>query len=558
MRTTFGGSSASELRLEYFEKDEILKQNTKLPLYASEQDYPPLPTTFKRLLLSFFIFMQFFLLYYLPMNIKKLAIITSAILLFIQPNTFAIEDSDLFNPVEVKDGSILSVVDCVATAFQNSPKIRRRKYELDIAKSNVGIARSRYFPVIGAGVGFYNENNSDNSYYYSHYRELPNIGVTINKLVWDFGKTTAYIKMEEFYKIGAEYEFVDSLCSTVFDVKDKYYKYLEAKALLNIAEDDVKINEIFVKESKNKADLTTAKVNLSDAKARYLKALNECENARTDLSNSMYLEDQPEYDIKNTGTFSYNNPFSYFSETEEPDTFKPETFKFPIKDAVGIAYENSPDLNVLISTKDAMVQSLKYIQKTYLPELSANAGYGLNSSTQTTNNSFQVGVNLSSSVNLMELKHSIKGGEAQVNIADNEILLFKKDLFFEVKRALNNADKTAKQIPIAQLEASQGLENLKTVESQYKSGELNYVALQNARKDYINALQRYVESLFNYNMSLIQVEMAMHYHIVDIHHKSEHAMRYHSEELIQHLNKVLGCDEKELHKIKLKYPKQDL
>ena len=47
--------------------------------------------------------------------------------------------------------------------------------------------------------------------------------------------------------------------------------------------------------------------------------------------------------------------------------------------------------------------------------------------------------------------------------------------------------------------------------------------------------------------------MAMHYHIVDIHHKSEHAVHYHSDELIKHLNEVLGCDEKEVQqKIKKK------
>lgn len=484
------------------------------------------------------------------MDIKKLLTITFGVLLLMQTNAFGIEEAELFKPVEVKDGSSLSVTDCVATAFQNSPKIRRRKYELDIAKSNVGIAKSRYFPVIGAGVGFFNENNSDNIYYNSHYRELPNVGVSVNKMVWDFGKTTAYVKMEEFYKIGAEYEFVDSLCSTVFDVKAKYYRFLETKALLDIANEDVKLNEKFVKDAKKKADLTTAKLNLSKAQVRQIKALNEFENARTDLGNSMYLDSQPNFEVQNTPTFTFENPYSYFADTTEPKEFSPEKFTFPIDDAVEIAYKNSPDLNVLISTKNAMIQSLAFIKKTYFPELNANAGYGYNNSTQTSNNNFQVGVNLTSSVNLMELKHSVKSGEAQVNLADNEILLFKKDLFFEVKRALNNADKTSKQIPIAQMEASQGLENLKTVEAEYKSGSLNYVALQDARKDYINALQKYAESLYNYNLSLIQVEMAMHYHIVDIHHKSEHAMHYHSEELLHHLNKVLGCDEKETHRSK--------
>ena len=460
----------------------------------------------------------------------------------------AIEDEEeLFRPIDVKDGMTLSIGDCVAAAFQNSPKIRRQKYNLDIAKSNVGIAKSQYFPVINAGAGFYNENNSDNTYYNSHYRELPTIGVTVNKLIWDFGKTTAYIKMEEFYKIGAEYEFMDSLCSTLFDVKEKYYNLLKSKAMLEEAENNVKINENFVKlaKNKNKTDLTTAELNLSNAKVKLIEAQNNYKNAKVDLNNSMYLDNQPDYDIKDTYTFAYNNDFAYGEKQNTSSAFMPETFTFPVDRAVQIAYDNSPDLNVLISTKKAMEQSLIYIKKTYLPDLTANAGYGLNHTNQTNNNSFHVGVNLNSTVNLMELKHNIKGADAQVNLADNEILLFKKDLYFEVKKALNNVEKAQNQIPTARIETEQSLENLKLVETQYKSNQLNYVALQNARKEYIQALSEYINSLYNYNIALIQVEMAMHYHLVDIHHRSEHAIQYHSDELIQHLNRVLGCDEKE-------------
>ena len=106
--------------------------------------------------------------------------------------------SDLFKAVAVTDGSNLNVTECVALAFKNSPAIRRKKYQLDIAKSNLGIARSAFFPVIGAGVGFYNENNSNRRAYPREYRELPNVAVAVNQLVWDFGKSTANIKMEEF------------------------------------------------------------------------------------------------------------------------------------------------------------------------------------------------------------------------------------------------------------------------------------------------------------------------------------------------------------------------
>ena len=75
------------------------------------------------------------------------------------------EHAELFKTVVVKDGSELDVVNCVALAFRNSPNIKRKKYELDMAKSNVGIAKSAFFPVIGAGVGFHHENNSNKTEY---------------------------------------------------------------------------------------------------------------------------------------------------------------------------------------------------------------------------------------------------------------------------------------------------------------------------------------------------------------------------------------------------------
>ncbi len=488
------------------------------------------------------------------MKMKRIFCAVFALFLFAEA-TFAIEEELLKHAVEIKDGSNLSITDCVAAAFKNSPKVKRQKYNLDVAKSRVGIAKSQYFPVISAGVGFYNENNSDNIYYNSHYRELPNVGVTVNKLIWNFGKTTAFIKMEEFYKLGAEYEFMDSLCATLFDVKAKYYNVLKEQAMGAVWKENLNINEKFVNLAKKEPDKTTAKIYLSQAKVKMVDAENGLRNAIVDLNNSMYLDGQPLYTIKNTPTFNLN---AGFTSKIPQGTFVEEKLDFPIEKAVEMAYENSPDLNVLISTRKAMEQSLKFIKRTYFPDLSAGVGYGLYNTNQTTNNSFNVGVNLSSSVNLMELHHSIKGADAELNIAQNEINLFKKDLYFEVKRAFNNVDRAKRQIPIAFASANEAKENLDYVEKQYKSGSVDYVALQNSRKEYVEEMLKYVESLYDYNLALIQVEMAMHYHIIDIHHKSEHAVHYHSDDLIKHLVEALDCDEPEEHHKKSKKTREKL
>ncbi len=464
------------------------------------------------------------------------------------------EDELLLRPaVEIKDGTLLSILDCVSLAFKNSPKIKRKKYELDIAKSNLGVAKSQYFPTFNAGIGFNYQRNSDGIYYDKRYRDLPAVGVSVSQLIYNFGKTTAFIKMEEFYKIAAEYEFMDSLCYTLFDIKAKYYNLLQKKALLNVAKNNVDINEKFLEIAKTKTepDIATAELNLSEAKIKYIEAENSYNNARYDLSNAMYIDSQPNYEIENTPTFTYNDDFAYGTKGHvEVKPFEPYVFPFNMSDSFDIAYENSPDLKVLINTKYAMEESLKYVKRTYLPNLTADAGYGLNHTNFTNNNSLTVGINLTTNVNLMELKHSIKGADAQLNIAENEINLFKQDLKYEILRAFNNVDRAKKQVPTAKTEVEQALKNLEIVEKKYRSDVLNYVALQDARKDYIRALDSYIQSVYNYNIALIQVEMALHYHLVDIHHKSEHAMHYHNAELVEHLIKALECDQKDVHRKK--------
>ena len=505
------------------------------------------------------------------MDIKKtgcLLLLSTVILLAGNTLSYSIEDHDehdeLFKTVELKDGKVLSITDCVSLAYKNSPKIRRKKYELDVAKSNVGLAKSRFFPVFNAGVGIGFDRNSNHIYYDKRFRDLPAVGVSLNQLIWDFGKSTSFIKMEEFYKIGAEYEFMDILCYTLFDIKAKYYELLRAKALFNSAKNDVEMNEQFVKLAHNKgsADLANATINLSQSKIKFIEAENNLYNAKYNLSNEMYIDNQPNYDIESTPTFTYNDSYKYGTKNYEKDPFSPYKFPFEIKDAPEIAYKNSPDLQVLISTRKAMEQALKYVKRTYMPELTADVGYSYNNSKNTDekihNHGLHVGVNLSTSINLMELRHSIKGADAQLNIADNEIKLFKKDLYYELQRAFNNVDRAKKQIPTAKTEVEQALKTFNIVIDEYEKdiGDVDYTMLQDARKDYILALNHYINSVYDYNIALIQVEMAMHYHLVDIHHKSEHALHYHSSELLEHLNKVLDCDEKEVKKTTSKKSKK--
>lgn len=367
--------------------------------------------------------------------------------------------------------------------------------------------------------------------------------------------------MEEFYKIGAEYEFMDSVCSTVFDIKTKYYNLLRAKSIYQAEEKNYEINENLISEiksliktkNKDNADLLNARVEQLKIKSKLIEAENDIKNAKADLNNSMYFEDAPNYEISETQTYNKNpalssgavkpvsNTVLYSAKISKDETvIKKPHFKF--KEAVKIAYENSPDLQVLIAAKKAMEQSLLIIKRSYYPELSAEAGYNLLSTNHYSNNDFTVGVNLSTSLNAQELKYEIKGANAQINLAQTEIDKFKKDLYFQVRKALNNVDKTEKEIPIAQKRLEIAYDNLQVTLENYKQNKMNQLELQNARKSYYESLVYCTDAIYMYNIALIDLEISMHYHLIDLHDRTEHAIKYHDEDIINNFNNIMDCN----------------
>ena len=168
---------------------------------------------------------------------KIKALLLIAVLIFNSAAVSAVQD------IPFQQGEMLTLEDCVGIAINKSPQIRKYEYNLEVAKSNVGIAKSAYFPTLGAGVGIYQDYNSNKNYDGSSNRNLPSVDVYLSQLIWNFGKTSALIRMEKFYQLAAEYQFMDSICNTIFDVKTKYYNVLRAQAIRDIQYNNLLICE---------------------------------------------------------------------------------------------------------------------------------------------------------------------------------------------------------------------------------------------------------------------------------------------------------------------------
>lgn len=468
------------------------------------------------------------------MNIrKKILTISLLTVLFAQTGICA-------EKILVEKNSVLSLKDCLNLALQNSPDVKRSRYNYGIAKNDVSIAKAAFFPTIGIGTG-YNLGSTRTTRLDSS-SQIYSAEANLNQLIFNFGKTNARIRMQKFNRIAAEYNFDNIVLQTVYTVMINYYGVLAAKANLDVEKANVQINErnyqrtkaYFEEGIRSKIDLVNAEVNLSDSKVALVNAEKTYQNALVKLNNSMYVAYAPEYDIETTEAFSFSRNvipvnLQKISETKdlsktpkevsdafltsevkkmdvlENYNFKP--FPYSFEESVNLAKQNRPDLKSYQATLEAMEQALLYIKREYYPEISATAGYGFRD--QYSTNSYSLGFTAKSSVNILQKKNEIDSGKLQIALAQNEIDLLEQNIYFEVQNLYINMKQLEKQIPLLGIKVRQTLENFELADGRYAVGIGDYIQLQDAKVNYNNAQQSYVQAVYNYNVARANLEKAM-------------------------------------------------
>ena len=453
---------------------------------------------------------------------------------------FAVEPVTLSN-MPIKEGDVLTLDACIDIALKRSPSIKNLRYNYEMAKHNVSIAKGEYSPTISVGAGYQQSYNSNTRYMPSSSRTLPTVDAKLRELIWNFGRTSSYIRMEKFYKIAAEYDFNQEVINTIFNIKCKYYAVLAAKAIVDIEKANVQINErnyqrtkaYFEEGIKSKIDLVNAEVYLSDSKISLVTAENSYKNAIVALNNAMYVAFAPQYTIKNTDSFNFeynylpvslikitdyndisNLPASVYNATlttqvEKTEVLKNYVFKkypYTFDESIDLAYKNRQDLKSLEATKKAMEQSLLYVKREYYPELSGTVGYGYANRQQYDNNAFDIAIEINSSVNPFQTKHKIDNAKIQVELVQNDIDELKQNMFFDIQKTYIDMITYEKQIPLNEVKVRQTLENLELADGRYEVGLGDFIQVQDAKVNYNNAQNTYIQTIYNYNVARATLE----------------------------------------------------
>ena len=466
---------------------------------------------------------------------KKIFYTLVAVVLFCCSQVYAIE--------EIQQGQVLSLNDCIDLAIQNSPEIEIYKQQVEVQDSRVGQSKAKYFPTVGASVG-YDYGNTDNKYG-SNQNNTTSARVALNQLIYSFGKVLSQVKMQKFYKISSEFDLQNAILVTSNNVKSAYYGVLAAKANVDIQRANVYVNERQYDRTKaffdeglvSKIDLVNQEVYLSDSKIGLVNAENLYEQAILQLNSAMYITDAPEYQIENTETFNFKNNYAEVNliniantksnadgtvtpteavlstqveKTDILENYKFEPYPYTMKESVERAYKNRPDLLSMQATQDAVKEALNYSKRSYLPDLTGSVGYNWNNNSHYNTNGVTMGAYLSTNnLNIMDTRLKVKENKAQLEIAKKNVELVKQNVYFQVQKAYVNMIQLEKNIPLMQTRVKQTLENYELADARYEVGLGNFIELQDAKENYNNAQRDYVQTIYNYNVALTNLQTAM-------------------------------------------------
>jgi outer membrane protein len=411
----------------------------------------------------------------------------------------------------IKGGATLTLQQCLDIAETKQPSIVAAQYNVDVNRSRVGEAQSNYYPQISADAsysrikpltgaqravttGISGTTPSNATSAFNQYTGR----VSLSQNIYDFGKTSSQVDISKLNLSASRFDLDNTFDQVAFNVKQAYYGVLQAQRNRDVAVETVKQYEQHLEQARGfyevgthpKYDVTTAEVNLSNAKLNLIRAENALKVAKVTLNNVMGVPDAPGYDIQDNLAF--------------------EKYTVTMETAVEKAYDNRPDLQSLVAQRKAAEKNIALQKTGYYPVLSGNAAYNLGGSDFPLEKGWNVGVGITFPIfNGFITKRQVEEARANLNVFKANEESLKQSILLDVQQAYLNLVDTERSISTAELTVKQATENLEIADGRYAAGVGNPIEVTDAEVSLTNAKTSFIQSLYNYKIAQASLEKAI-------------------------------------------------
>ncbi len=397
-------------------------------------------------------------------------------------------------------GALLTLQQCIDIAVKQSPTISAASYAVNAADARVGQALSAYYPQVSL-LGEYSKTKSPSVFTNAANanQTLYQGNATLTQNIWDFGRTPSTVRIQRLNEDSSRADKRNTVSQVVYGVKQSYYSLLQAEKNRDVAIETVKLTKDQLDQAqgfydagvKSKYDVTSAEVNLSNARLAQIRAENAVSVARVTLKNAMGAPDIPDFVIEDTLAFQ-----------KYPVTFD---------DAVQRAYANRPDLQSVQAKRDAFSEAVSLARTGYYPALSGNASYGrVDDQFIPEKSGWSAAVTLTIPLfNGFLTNYQVKEAKENLNQEKANEEALRQSILLDVQQSYLNLLALEDGVGVAELTVQQAQENYDIVNGRYTAGVGSPLDVTNALVNLANAKTNYIAALANYKVAEAALLKAM-------------------------------------------------
>lgn len=425
------------------------------------------------------------------MKIKNLIPIITALAVFAYPNAAAAQDT-------IEKDTVLSLEDCIDITLKNNPTISSSFASQEAQKNRLSQTKSSYLPQIDASAN-YSRSDSESDAGWSGAQDGYSSSINAKQLIYDFGKTGLSSDIQENSYYSAVADTRNLIINTIYELKKAYYDTLLARESKHVYEQSVEQYQEQLKRAqayyqvgtRPKIDVTTAQVNLNNAKLNLIQAENSLKKSYHVLLNVMGIYDPaPQFSLQ------MNNALPEFTLTEE--------------EALDTAMKNRQDLLGYKLKLESARQNIKLSRTGYAPSINATGSYGWSGGDFPLYDRWSVGAGVSIPIfSGLSTYNSVKEAQNNMLSAYYNLTSAEQDILLEIKEAYLNVQDSKSKIPVAEITRTQAQENYELAVGRYKVGVGNYIEVKDAETTLSDAKLAYIQAVFDYTLSIAALNKAM-------------------------------------------------
>ena len=404
-------------------------------------------------------------------------------------------------------GAQLTLARGIDIALKNNPNVAISRALVEHSQAVLEEVDSGYLPQIALSADYrWEKSGGAGSTPLTGSRVGPNSGivqtqggsVTLNQLLYDFGKTDALHRQAYAQFTSAHASLASAENDAVFNFRQAFFNVHKQEELVRVGEETVRQFEKRLEQVKGfvdagtrqKYDLTKAQVDLGNAQLTLVKARTALTVAKATLNNTLGLASDPLYGLDHPGP---SGPWG-----------------MSFGDAVDAARAYHPALQSLILQENAARAEIDAAIADFYPQLSLSGSFAwAGTLTPVTWFSF-----LGPTLNWVLFSGWQKTAVLHAAVADlhqayANRALEEQAIFLDLRNAYATLEDTQESLKILSLTVQSAAETLDLVVGRYKVGKASSVDLTDAQVQLATAKAQEIEARYDYEISIAAIERSI-------------------------------------------------